>query len=650
MAMHVHSCFCFFFTIAVITIFSAKPSLSQPQAADSCNGILLSYVHTGGAKLPPNVSDTAQQPYRFESTLTVLNNGLEELQAWRVFVGFQHHEWLVSASNAVLADGTSLPGSVGNGTVFAGSGVTDLKTAAATAGDLTQMQVRVELVGTQLGVAPPSVPMPSSINLANDGFVCGKPIGQGNNETHVCCTSDPNFKTNIATDEEFLPRQNGDLSIMYDVIKAYDSNYWAEVTIANHNPLGRLDNWRLSWDWNNDEFIFTMKGAYPSIVDSSECVFGPQGVFYKEIDFANVLNCEKRPTIIDLPPTRFNDSDLGKIPFCCRNGTILPPSMDPSMSASRFQMQVYKMPPNINRSQLSPPQNWEIKGTLNPDYACGAPVRVSTSESPDATGLPSNISAIASWQVVCNITTKSKGATRKCCVSFSAYYNESVIPCNTCACGCPNNPHRTCSTDAPAMWLPSDALLVPFENRTEMAVTWASMKHLPVPNPMPCGDNCGVSINWHVYTDYRRGWTARITLFNWDETNFVDWFAAVQMDKAATGFEEMYSFNASTLGSLNNTIVMQGKQGLNFLVAETNGSDPRRDPRVPGKQQSVISFTKKNTPGINVAGGDGFPSKVFFNGEECSLPSVYPSSGLRKQLSLATTMFLILLPIILMLQ
>ncbi|KAK7303725.1 hypothetical protein RJT34_14638 [Clitoria ternatea] len=640
MALHFN-----FYTVTVMLLFSASSWMSQSQAqtADSCNGVFVSYAYTGGRKLPPNMSETGEQPYRFESTVTVLNNGLEEVKSWRVFIGFQHKEWLVSASNAELVDGTSLPGSVENGTVLGGSTVTDLKTAADTAGDLSQMQVRVDLVGSLRGVAPPAIPMPSGINLTNHGFLCGQPSTQGNNETHICCTSDPNLKTN--RDEEFQPRQNGDLSITYDVIKTYDSYYWAEVTIANHNPLGRLDNWRLNWDWKNDEFIYSMKGSYPSNIDSSECVFGSQGEFYKDLDFSNVLNCERRPTIVDLPPTMFNNPDRGKIPFCCRNGTILPPTMDPSKSSSRFQVQVYKMPPNANRSMLHPPQNWAIKGTLNPDYECGTPIRVSPSESPDTTGLPSNISAIASWQVVCNITS-AKLAPRKCCVSFSAYYNESVIPCNTCACGCNANPERTCSATSPAMWLPPEALLVPFENRTEKALSWATLKHLPVHDPMPCGDNCGVSLNWHVNSDFRKGWTARITLFNWGETSFADWFAAVEMDKAAAGFEEMFSFNGSALEGVKNTLFMQGKEGLNFLVAEVNGSDPRRDPRVPGKQQSVISFTKKNIPEINVVGGDGFPSKVFFNGEECSLPSVIPSSGLRMELSLATVMFLVLWPII----
>jgi hypothetical protein len=124
------------------------------------------------------------------------------------------------------------------------------------------------------------------------------------------------------------------------------------------------------------------------------------------------------------------------------------------------------------------------------------------------------------------------------------------------------------------------------------------------------------------------------------------------MDKATADFEKMYSFNASAIeiDGVNNTIIMQGLEGLNYLVGETDGADPRRDPRVPGKQQSVISFTKKTTPGISIVRGDGFPTKVFFNGEECSLPSVLPtSSASRKRFSYATLMLLPLLLFVFML-
>ncbi|KAG4912216.1 hypothetical protein JHK82_052796 [Glycine max] len=41
--------------------------------------------------------------------MTMLNNGLDELKSWEAFVGFDHDELLVSASNVVLPNGTTLP-------------------------------------------------------------------------------------------------------------------------------------------------------------------------------------------------------------------------------------------------------------------------------------------------------------------------------------------------------------------------------------------------------------------------------------------------------------------------------------------------------------------------------------------------------------
>ncbi|XVF72692.1 hypothetical protein PTKIN_Ptkin12aG0140500 [Pterospermum kingtungense] len=638
-----------------VSLFNTSLSQSQtpspspapaPSPSDSCNGIFLSYTYTTGTRIPP--TDPTNQAYRFESTLTVLNNGRRELKSWRAFVGFQHNELLVSASNAVLADGTPLPAEVGNGTVFAGFPTSDLKSAVETAGDITQMEVRVGLVGTRFGVGAPDVPMPRNISLVNDGYSCHNATKQGNTEMHVCCIQDSNSVSNDGVDDGFLPRQEGDLIIMYDVIRAYDDNYWAQVSMSNHNPLGRLDNWQLSFDWMREEFIYSMKGAYPYVVDTTDCIFGSQGQHYKSMDFSQVLNCERRPTIIDLPPTRANDSVLGGIPFCCRNGMILPPLMDPSKSKSSFQMQVYKMPPDLNRTEIVPPQNWKINGTMNPDYQCGSPVQVSPSQFPDPSGLPSETAAIASWQVVCNIT-QSKEAIPRCCVSYSAFFNDSAIPCNTCACGCNSNPSQTCSATEPALLIRPDSLLIPFENRTAEALEWAKIKRQTVPNPLPCGDNCGVSINWHLLSDYRGGWSARITIFNWGESSFADWFTAVQLDKAVAGFEEVYAFNGSALAGSNDTIFMQGRPGLNYLIAETNGANPKKDPRVPGTQQSVISFTKKSTPGINVAKGDGFPTKVFFNGEECALPDILPSKGPRIRAATSIFGFLTLAFLLLML-
>ncbi|KAI3783213.1 hypothetical protein L2E82_13278 [Cichorium intybus] len=623
-----------FIILLFLAFVSIPATISQ---SPTCNGISISYVYSSGFQIPPTATNTSNQPYTFQSTLTLTNAGADRLKSWRVFVGFQHREFLVSSSNAVLADGTSLPANVTNGAVFAGFPVTDLKTAVETAGDWNQMQARIQLVGTQFGVAPPNVSLPSNMYLVNDGFLCSAPSSPANNETQVCCEKDPNATPTTIVEETFEARQQGDIVVMYDVTSSKETEYMAQVTVSNHNPLGRLDYWQLSWDWMRDEFIYSMKGAYPTVIDTNPCIFGRQGEFYKELDFSKALNCERRPTIIDLPLDKTNDTQLGLVPFCCRNGTLLPPSMDSSKSTSAFTMQVFKMPPDINRTQLTPPQNWKISGTMNPDYKCGQPIRVSPTLFPNPIGLTSDSTAVASWQVLCNIT-RSESDTPKCCVSFSSFFKKSVVPCRTCACGC--NTANSCSTTAPALLLPSNALLVPFENRTKMTVDFAKDNDLALPNQLPCADNCGVSINWHLLSDFKDGWTARMTIFNWGETSFADWFAAVELNKSMAGFEEVYSFNGSRATGSSNTIFLQGLPGLNYIVAEKDGRKPKKDPRVPGSQQSVISFTKKNIPGINVARGDGFPNKVYFNGEECSVPDILPitSHGLRMTITFGSAL------------
>lgn len=629
--------FIFFIFTSLISI---PKTISQSQ---TCNGISISYTYNSGFQIPPTAAIAADQPYNFQSTLTLTNAGSTRLNSWRVFVGFQHREVLVSASNAVLVDGDSFPANVTGGAEFSGFPVTDLKTAVETAGDFNQIQARIQLVGTQFGVAPPNVSLPVNMYLVNDGVLCSAPSNPTNNETHVCCEKDPNVTpVNDGEEERFEGRGEGDVVIMYDVVSSQETEYMAQVTMSNHNQLSRLDYWRLSWEWMRDEFIYSMRGAYPSVVDVNACIFGRQGEFYKGLDFSKALNCERRPTIIDLPLDKTNDTDLGLVPFCCRNGTLLPPMMDPIKSVSAFTMRVFKMPPDLNRTQLVPPQNWRIDGTMSPDYQCGPPVRVSPTRLPNPSGLAADSTAVASWQVVCNMT-RTKPNPPKCCVSFSSYFNKSVVPCSTCACGC--STANTCSTTAPALLLPSEALLVPFDNRTSKAVKFAKDNDLALSNPLPCGDNCGVSINWHLLSDFTGGWTARMTIFNWGETSFADWFAAVELDKAMTGFEDVYSFNGSRLTGSNNTIFLHGLPGLNFLVAETNGRNPKKDPRVPGSQQSVISFTKKNMPTLNVARGDGFPSKVYFNGLECSLPSILPisSHGLETTITFGSILFTLVL-------
>ncbi|GJV50030.1 COBRA-like protein 7 [Tanacetum coccineum] len=641
------------FTIFILSTFISLPkTISQTQP---CNAISLSYVYNSGFQIPPASATPPDQAYNFQSTLTLTNAGTGRLNSWRVFVGFQHREILVSASNAVVVgDGVSFPVNVsgGGGVVLAGFPVSDLKSGIETAGDFNQMQARVQFVGTQFGVAPPGVPLPASLYLVNDGYLCSNPSSPANNETHVCCERDPNaLPITTVEAEPFETRQEGDITIMYDILSSQETEYMAQVTISNHNTLGRLDYWQLSWDWMRDEFIHSMKGAYPSIIDTNPCIFGRQGEFYKDLDFSKALSCERRPTIIDLPLDKTNDTQLGLIPFCCRNGTLLPRSMDAIKSVSVFNMQVFKMPPDLNRTQLTPPQNWKINAELV--IGCedefihsmkGAyPSIIDT--NPCIFGRQGEFYKDLDFSKVLSCERRPTiidlpldktndtqlGLIPFCCRngtllprSMDAIKSVSVF--NMQVFKMPPDLNRTQLTP-PQNWKINDALLVPFDNRTTKIADFAKDNDRVLPDILPCSDNCGVSINWHLLSDFKDGWTARMTIFNWGETNFADWFAAVELDKSMAGFKDVFSFNGTRLMGSNNTIFLQGLPGLNYIVAEADGKNPKKDPRVPGMQQSVISFTKKNIPGLDVARGDGFPNKVYFNGLECSVPPVLPITG-----------------------
>ncbi|KAG6400583.1 hypothetical protein SASPL_137424 [Salvia splendens] len=104
--------------------------------------------------------------------------------------------------------------------------------------------------------------------------------------------------------------------------------------------------------------------------------------------------------ISDLPHELENDDKVGKLPYCCKDDLLLPITMKKTKAQAIFHMEVFKLPPDLN----SLPQNWKITGRLNPNYKCGSLVRVDPSEFPDPRGIESTGSAIANWQVNCNMS------------------------------------------------------------------------------------------------------------------------------------------------------------------------------------------------------------------------------------------------------
>lgn len=150
-----------------------------PAAQDRCIGVFLTYTFISRTKEYPHVKNASAQSYAFKSTAAVLNTMTTDLPAWNMFIGFQHHEILVSASGAVITDGTDFPVNVENGTSLSGFPQTDLMNAIDTAGDLSQIRVEMHFTGTQFGVKPPGTPMPRTIKLLNDGYKCPAPTKKG---------------------------------------------------------------------------------------------------------------------------------------------------------------------------------------------------------------------------------------------------------------------------------------------------------------------------------------------------------------------------------------------------------------------------------------------------------------------------------------
>lgn len=149
---------------------------APPPAQDNCDGVFVSYAFDSREREYPFVKNVSAQAWAFSSLLTVINTGLFELKSWKVHVGFQHKELLVSTDGAVAVEGDGFPVKVGkNGTVLAGFPQSDLKTAIDTAGDFTQMAAQVKIKGTQFGVPTKSTPMPKTIKLLNDGYKCPAP-------------------------------------------------------------------------------------------------------------------------------------------------------------------------------------------------------------------------------------------------------------------------------------------------------------------------------------------------------------------------------------------------------------------------------------------------------------------------------------------
>ena len=197
----------------------------------------------------------------------------------------------------------------------------------------------------------------------------------------------------------------------------------AMVTIYNYQQFRHISapGWQLGWTWAKKEVIWSMVGAQTT--EQGDCSK------FK----TNPPHCCKRdPTVIDLlPGTPYKD----QVANCCKGGVISTFNQDPANAASSFQISV-GLAGTTNKT-VKVPKNFTLK-TPGPGYTCGRATVVRPTKFLMGDGRRTT-QALMTWNVTCTYSQFLAQKTPTCCVALSSFYNNTIVGCPTCSCGCQNN-------------------------------------------------------------------------------------------------------------------------------------------------------------------------------------------------------------------
>lgn len=389
----------------------------------------------------------------------------------------------------------------------------------------------------------------------------------------------------------------GNITIQWDVMSWTPDGYVALVRLSNYQKFRHIQSpgWRLGWTWAEKEVIWSMVGA--KVTERGDC-----SLFKGNIP----LSCKKKPTTVDLMP---GVPYTQQIRNCCKGGVISAYAQDPANSVGAFQL-VVGVAGNSNTT-VRLPKNFTLKAP-GPGYTCGPAKRVISTRFPTADGLRYP-QALMSWIVVCTYSAFLAHRAPTCCVSFSSYYNDTLVSCPACSCACRDNNNRpgTCTKrDSP--YLKSLGTNTPTKN---IAPILQCTSHM-----------CPVKMHWHVELNYKKYWRVKLTITNFNyRMNYSDWNIVLQHPNF-DNLTQISGFNYKpliTYGNLNGTALFWGIKHYNDVLIEAGPKGI-----VKGKlllQKDKTTFTTKQ--------GWAFPRRLYFNGEACVLPP-YPSlphSSLFKQ-------------------
>ncbi|XP_024182103.2 protein COBRA [Rosa chinensis] len=375
---------------------------------------------------------------------------------------------------------------------------------------------------------------------------------------------------------------NGNITIKWDIISWTPDGYVAVVTLFNFQQYRHIQapGWTLGWTWAKKEVIWNMVGGQAT--DQGDC---------SKFKTTPPHCCKKTPTIVDLlPGTPYNQQYSN----CCRGGVLSSWIQDPSNAAASFQISVGRSGTTNKTVRL--PKNYTLLGP-GPGYTCGVakvvkPTKFFTADKRRVS------QALMTWNVTCTYSQFLAQKAPTCCVSLSSFYNDTVVPCPTCSCGCQNNITHPGSCVVP-------------ESPYLASVVSAADKNSPL---VRCTSHmCPIRVHWHVKLNYKEYWRVKVTITNFDyRRNYSDWNLVAQHPNF-DNLTQIFSFNAKSLtpyGTINDTVMLWGTKFYNDMLVQ---SGPL------GNVQSEMLF-RKNPATFTFDKGWAFPRRIYFNGDTCVMP------------------------------
>ncbi|CAI0556875.1 unnamed protein product [Linum tenue] len=345
--------------------------------------------------------------------------------------------------------------------------------------------------------------------------------------------------------------------------------------------------WTLGWKWAKKEVIWSVLGAQAS--DQGDCSSFKENLPH---------SCKKNPSIIDLLPNAPFNQQFSQ---CCKGGVLASQGQDPAAAVSSFQISIGRS--GTSKKTISLPQDFYLLGS-GPGYTCTAAAVVSPSAFYLGDGRRRS-QALMTWSLTCSYSQTIVSKNPSCCVSMSSFYSTQITPCPSCSCGCQQEPFSL------------------FPNRKEDHKISSLVEKSKAERKMvQCTEHmCPIKVHWHVKNNYKTHWRVKLTVTNFRyRTNYTKWTLAVH-HPSLRSLANVSSFLYKPLmvyGASNDTGMFYGIDGVNAVLLEAGSN---------GNVQSEILLQKDNNSSFSLEHGWPFPWRIYFNGDECAMPSpdTYPS-------------------------